>query len=240
MTSSDDTAGAGRERTQAAIVAAAARLLNAAGPGAVTTRAVAAEAGVQAPTIYRLFGDKDGLLDAVAERVFTTYVEGKAAGAAPPGADGDPVAELDAGWAMHIGFGLENPALFAILADPRRSAHSPAAAAGMDILEGRVRRIAAAGRLRVTERRAVEMIHAAGTGVVLTLLSVPPEDRDQGVADAVYNALKQAIITKAAAVPDGRTAATAVALRADLPGVSVLSGAERALLAEWLDRIADE
>jgi AcrR family transcriptional regulator len=37
-----------------------------AGRRAVTTRAVAAGAGVQAPTIYRLFGDKDGLLDALA------------------------------------------------------------------------------------------------------------------------------------------------------------------------------
>ena len=47
----------------------AARLLREQGAAAVTTRAVAMAAGVQAPTIYRLFGDKDGLLDAVAEYV---------------------------------------------------------------------------------------------------------------------------------------------------------------------------
>jgi hypothetical protein len=66
-----------------------------------------------------------------------------------------------------------NPALFALLTDPQRGASSPAAAAGMSILEGRVHRVAAAGRLQVAERRAVDKIHAAGTGVVLTLVAVP-------------------------------------------------------------------
>ena len=45
---------------------AAADLLQTGGIEAVSTRAVAAAAGVQPPTIYRQFGDKDGLLDAVA------------------------------------------------------------------------------------------------------------------------------------------------------------------------------
>ncbi len=74
----EESAGAAGDRTPAAIVEVAARLLHDGGPGAVTTRAVAAAAGVQPPTIYRLFGDKDGLLDAVAEHVFATYVDGKA------------------------------------------------------------------------------------------------------------------------------------------------------------------
>jgi len=231
----EETAAAGRAGTRAAIVEVAARLLHTGGPGAVTTRAVAAEAGVQAPTIYRLFGDKDGLLDAVAEHVFTTYVEGKT----PSENTDDPVADLDVGWETHIGFGLVNPALFALLADPKRGTRSPAAAAGMHILQGRVHRVAAAGRLKVTERRAVDMIHAAGTGVVLTLLTVPPEDRDLGLANSVYNAIKRAIVTEAPVVPSRDRTTAAVALRADLANVSVLSGAERALLTEWLDRIAD-
>jgi AcrR family transcriptional regulator len=43
----------------------------------VTTRSVALAAGVQPPTIYRLFGDKDGLLDAVAEHGFAHYAANK-------------------------------------------------------------------------------------------------------------------------------------------------------------------
>ena len=71
----------------------------------MTTRSVALAAGVQAPTIYRLFGDKNGLLDAVAEHGFATYMARK-----PPGdPTADPVESLRAGWELHVGFGLANP-----------------------------------------------------------------------------------------------------------------------------------
>jgi hypothetical protein len=44
--------------------------------------------------------------------------------------------------------------------------------------------------------------------------------------------------TAHSARPDPAPVATAVALRAVLPGLDALTGAERALLGEWLDRIA--
>ena len=46
--------------TRARILEAAYALLQAAGPDAITTRAVATAAKVQVPTIYRAFGDKQG------------------------------------------------------------------------------------------------------------------------------------------------------------------------------------
>jgi NAD-specific glutamate dehydrogenase len=46
-------------------------------------------------------------------------------------------------------------------------------AAGMEVLRNRVRRLAATGRLRVTERRAVDLFRAASTGTVFTLLCLP-------------------------------------------------------------------
>src|SRR5690349_9846397 len=104
------------------IVGAAALILREQGAGAVTTRAVAQAAGVQAPTIYRLFGDKDGLIDAVAEHVMATYVAAKT----DPGTD-DPVADLRAGWRTHVEFGLANAGLYTLLLTPGR--HSPATAA---------------------------------------------------------------------------------------------------------------
>ena len=61
------------------IIAAAAKLIAAGGRDAATTRAVAAAAAVQAPTIYRLFGDKRGLLDAVAGHGMAAYLAEKAA-----------------------------------------------------------------------------------------------------------------------------------------------------------------
>ncbi|GAA5117171.1 TetR/AcrR family transcriptional regulator [Pseudonocardia adelaidensis] len=227
---------AGRQQTRERIVEVAARLLGEHGAAAVTTRAVAQAAGMQAPTIYRFFEDKDALLDAVAEHVLATYVAEKAL--VEDGAD--PVAALRAGWDAHVGFGLANPAVFGLLTDPGRGARSAAAVAGLDVLRTRVHRVAAAGLLRVTERRAVELIHAAGTGAVLTLLATPPHERDPELADAMYDAVTRSILTDAPPPPpDGPTAA-AVAIRAVAPTLPGLSGAERALLAEWLDRAGDD
>ncbi|MBB5867254.1 AcrR family transcriptional regulator [Allocatelliglobosispora scoriae] len=222
---------AGKARTRASIVECAAQILHEQGAGAVTTRAVAQAAGMQAPTIYRFFEDKDALLDAVAEHVFATYVAEKATVAG----EGDPIVDLRAGWDTHLGFGLANASLFGLLTDPSR-APSPAAAAGMEVLRARVHRIAAIGRLRVPEQRAVELIHAAGTGVLLTLLATPPERRDHGLADAMYESVTRAILTDVPALPADDAAAAAIAFRAVAPKLPMLTGAERALLSEWLDR----
>ncbi|MFF5176189.1 TetR/AcrR family transcriptional regulator [Micromonospora sp. NPDC000089] len=227
-----DVALSTRNTGRLRIVEIAAGLLREGGAAAVTTRAVARAAGVQAPTIYRLFEDKDALLDAVAEHVFATYVAGKAL------ADhtDDPVADLRAAWDTHVGFGLANPALFALLADPGRGTRSPAVAAGLEVLRARVRRVAVAGRLRVTERRAVELIHAAGTGAVLTLLAAPPDERAPGLADAMYEAVTRSILTDAPTLTAGTATAAAVAFRAVVSDLPSLTDAERALLSEWLDR----
>ncbi|CAM3356848.1 TetR/AcrR family transcriptional regulator [Kibdelosporangium persicum] len=230
-----EVGSAGRLRTRAAIVEVAAQLLHEQGAHAVTTRAVAQAAGMQAPTIYRFFEDKDALLDAVAEHVFATYVAGKTS----VEDSGDPIADLRAGWDTHIGFGLANAALFGLLTDPRRETRSSAAAAGLEVLRARVHRVAATGRLRVAERRAVELIHAAGTGAVLTLLSIPPEDRDLGLADAMYEAVMRSILTDVPPLPEDGTTAAAVAFRAIAPTLPMLTNAERALLSEWLDRAGD-
>jgi hypothetical protein len=101
--------------------------------------------------------------------------------------------------------------------------------------------VAEAGRLRVTERRAVELIRAAGTGVVLTLIDQPEHERDAGLADAAWDSVCATILVPEGAGSAGSPAgpaAAAVTLRAALPGLGVLSPAERTLLSEWLDRIA--
>jgi AcrR family transcriptional regulator len=218
--------------TRAAIVGAAARLLREGGARAVTTRAVAQEAGVPPPTIFRIFGDKDGLLEAVAEHVMADYVADKATKAADE--NGDPVADLRAAWHTHIAFGLANPDVFQRLLQPGR-----ATAAGIDVLRARVARVAAAGLLKVSEARAVDMIHAAGSGAVLALLS-RGERGDTGLADALLDATLDHILTSVPAPPASDPIALAVAFRAALPTFPALSDAERALLTEWLTRAVDE
>lgn len=232
MVTTQDTAS--RDDVRSGIVAAATQLLRAKGANAVTTRAVAQAAGVQAPTIYRLFGDKDGLIDAVAEHVMATYVSGKSVAADV--AAGDPVADLRAGWRTHVDFGLANPELYALIATRGSGAPSPATVAGLDVLRRRVRRLAAAGLLRVDEQRALLMIHSAGNGTILTLLGVPPEQRDPGLSEAMFDAVLNSILATAPATPDTATNAVAVTFATVLPDLPGLTEAERALMAEWLHR----
>lgn len=223
---------------RARIIDAAARLLQEHGPAAVTTRGVAEAAGVQAPAIYRLFGDKDGLLEAVAEHVMATYVSAKAAIVRAASAEeADPLDDLRSGWRMQIDFGVANPALFRLFSDPDRVRRSPAAQSGRRVLESRVHRVAESGRLRVSERRAVDLIQAAGIGTIQTLLATPPEQRDAALAENMYEAvLRQILIDAPGGTADGSTA-TAVAFRAIAPGLTTLTEGERLLLTEWLDRV---
>jgi AcrR family transcriptional regulator len=222
------------------IVEVAARLLREQGPAALTTRGVAEAAGVQAPTIYRLFGDKDGLLDAVAEHVMATYASAKAAIVEAASADDvDPLDDLRAGWTAQIDFGVANPTLFRLLSDPDRVVHSPAAQMGKGVLESRVHRVAETGRLRVSEPRAVNLIQAAGIGAIQTLLSTPPEHRDAGLAESMYEAVLRQILTDAPERSEAGPMATTVAFRAAVPRLDMLSDNERRLMTEWLDRAVD-
>ncbi|MBA3326483.1 MAG: TetR family transcriptional regulator, partial [Rhodobacteraceae bacterium] len=191
---------------------------------------------VQAPTIYRLFGDKRGLLDAVAEQGLAAYVAEKSVREPHP----DPVQDLRHGWDLHVAFGLAHPGLFAIMSASHQSGQrSAAVAAGLDVLRRRIRRIALAGRLRVSEERAVALLESVCIGAVLSMLGRPEGERDPGLSEFAREAVLAAItgesIAPAASGPPG----AAAALRASLDRTSVLTGGERRLLEELLDRIAD-
>jgi AcrR family transcriptional regulator len=228
-------AGSVRDETRARIIAVAAHLLAEQGRDALTTRAVATAAGVQPPTIYRFFGDKSGLVEAVAEHGFATYLADKEM----PLPDADPVEDLRAGWDLHVGFGLANPAIYALMNSEPQSRPSPSAVAGEQFLKARIRRLAAAGRLRVDEDMASVLMQASGRGIVLTLLSMPSERREQRLLDAAREAVFAAIVTDAP-VGTGASApaSAAIALRAVLPDATVLTGGERHLLDELLERLS--
>ena len=211
-------------------------LLEREGRDAVTTRTVAAAAGLQPPAIYRLFGDKDGLLEAVAEYGFATFLATKRLDPALP----DPVDDLRSGWDLAVEFGLRNPALYLLMYhEPTRFA-SPAHEAGMAVLAGRVRRLAAGGWLRVDEELAVTIITATARGAVLTWLSQPADQRNPALLTALREAMVGAITTETPAVTDAGPAGAARALRAVLPDATKLSDGEQHLLREWLDRIAED
>ncbi|MFG2356976.1 TetR/AcrR family transcriptional regulator [Streptomyces sp. NPDC048521] len=233
------------------IVLAAARLLEEGGLDAVSTRAVAARAGVPTPSIFRIFGDKDGLLEEVAEHGFHRYLEVKAELLI----DDDPVQALRDAWDLHIRFGLEHPAYYSLVYGQVRPGHMPQAgrraAAG---LRHMITRVAAAGRLRMSVERATEVMHSAGVGTILTLMSRPEGVHDPRAADTaremVINTLTLPpaksddgadVTPRAAVVSRAAVASSAMALLAALgqEGTGALSPAELSLLCEWLNRLAD-
>jgi AcrR family transcriptional regulator len=205
------------------------------GRDAATTRVVAKAAGVQAPTIYRLFGDKDGLLEAVVEYGLKEYVAQKSSRIPHD----DPVDELRAGWDLHVAFGLFNPGLFVIMSgNPNPRPMSPALDTAMGILRQKIRSIALAGRLRVAEDRAVMLLHAAGTGTVFALLTQPDAQRDLGLSTVAREAIIAAITSDPVSASGQGVASAAVVMNALLEQTTVLSYGERHLMTEWLTRIA--
>ncbi|TDC56448.1 TetR/AcrR family transcriptional regulator [Actinomadura sp. KC345] len=245
-----------RDATRERIIQAACDLLARGGREALSTRAICAESGVQSPAIYRIFGDKQGLLDAVAGHGFESYLADKAS----LGESDDPVDDLRRGWDLHIGFGVSNPALYSLIyGDARPGVETPAARRASAMLARHIRRIAEAGRLRVSEERAAHLVHSAGRGMTFTLISLPEDRRDPALSTLAREAAIAAVTTAPAATASDTTASAAtasattggapaasaddpvrlaVALRAAAPRLTALTPAEHALLREWMDRVA--
>jgi len=221
---------------RARVLEAASRLIAQGGVAALTTRAVAAAASVQAPTLYRLFGEKRGLLNAVAEHGLAAFVASKSSAAPDP----DPVQDLRNAWDGYVSFGLRSPAVFAIINEiGAPGPPSPAARAGLEVLRTRVRRIAQAGRLRLPVESAVRLVHATGVGTVATLLATPAEDRDPHLAGLAREAVMAAILADAPVEPDRiGIASLAISLGARLEDTRALTAGERLLLSELLDRLS--
>jgi AcrR family transcriptional regulator len=221
--------------TRARILAAAARLVASGGEEAATTRAVAEAAAVQAPTIYRLFGDKRGLLEAVAEDAYANYVTSKVKREL---AD-DPVDDLRSGWEDFVAFGLSNPAIFILMMSTYPNTPSKVSLAGLAVLREKVGRIARAGRLRVPEDHAVNLIHAGGIGCVLSLLAKAPDQRGN-LAGATLEAILAQIIEGRPMAAHNGLSSIATTLKARLHEASILTPGERLLLEEMLQKIADQ
>ncbi|MBE1487747.1 TetR/AcrR family transcriptional regulator [Plantactinospora soyae] len=228
--------------TRTRILHAAADLLARSPEADVSTRAVCEAAGVGAPVLYRQFGDKEGLLSAVVDFGFEQYLAGKRA--AKPSTD--PVRDLRDGWDNHISFALENPNFYRLMYSPGLSTPPDAAAEAHALLLAVLERCASAGRLRVSPTLAAQMVMPANAGVALLLITRPAIYSD---ADEVAARVREAIVTAVTtpdepagtAPPVGEVAVLAASLGALLRAQpeSPLSGAETALLLEWLTRLAD-
>jgi AcrR family transcriptional regulator len=221
---------------------AAEALLDASRDRDIATRAVCEAVGVGAPVLYRLFGDKNGLLSAVVDHGFDRYLSTKRA-AAP---SADPVVDLRSGWDTHVAFALAHPAVYRLMYSPSFAAVPAAAGEALGLLRAVLVRCAAAGRLRVDPDAAAQAIMSANVGVALALVTQPQTYTDPGLSARVRDAVHAQVVADvpraeaARPVPVADVAPAALQLSALLEQAppAALTGAETALLRQWLAAVA--
>ena len=189
------------------IVEAAADLLANSAGADISTRAACEAAGVTAPTLYHHFGDKDGLLAAVVEFGWASFLESKrniAAVVHQHVAD-----DIRAGWDNHMEFARENPNFYKLMWSPGVAANSTAFRDAYQILYERMELGASRGQLRVSAERAAQMIMAATTGAALSAISQPGMYGDVSFATQ----LREAVIASVTVAPGAPTSKRGLATR---------------------------
>ncbi|SRR6266498_3898965 len=96
-----------------ALVAAAVKLVESGGVGALTLRGAARKAGVSQAAPYRHFTDKQALLAAVAEEGFRSLTEAMRQATAPH--EGDPLGRFHALGRAYVDFAMAHPAHYRIM-----------------------------------------------------------------------------------------------------------------------------
>ncbi|WP_420365870.1 TetR/AcrR family transcriptional regulator [Curtobacterium sp. L3-7] len=227
------------EALRNALLRAAEEQLIAAPDGDIATRAVCEAVGVTQPVLYRLFGDKRGLLDALADAGLQRYAARKA----ELEVSDDPSADLRRGWDDHLAFAREHAALYRLMFAPRPWASSSARDGVTALLERTLTRCAAAGVLRVDVGVAATMLLAANVGLALDRMDTNGRDDSDDVADALRNAVLDAVLLGSSSGDQHDVdAASRRQLRARLEagGSTALLPEESALMRLWLDRLDSE
>ena len=144
----------------------------------LTTRVVCALAGVTAPTLYHHFGDKDGLLQAVAERQLLSFFQRKRH---QPETD-DPQADLLRGWDQWLEFARQHRALIEAL--QQSSVISSRLRANAEaIAQARLVRLSKQKGLAISTELAASAMVAAANVIVQLML--------QGYSDRQLRALNK-------------------------------------------------
>lgn len=219
--------------TRTRLVDAAAALVAAEPGGDFSLRAVCDAVQVKLPTVYHFFGSKGGLIEAVIEHGFDTYLATKEA----QESSGDPIGDIRAGWDTHVQFGLDNPGFYILMYGQVRPGALPAAQERPTrALLALAERAAAEGRLAVSPEQATEHVLSANTGLTLRLIA--RESRDWGLSDAVRDAVIAAITgTSAAPEQTADFAGGLIEMAAAHP--EILGKAETLLFIDWARRLRE-
>jgi len=229
------------------ILEAASELLARSPDADISTRATCEAAGVTAPTLYHHFGDKEGLLAAVVDFGWATFLESKRKTAAVVH---EHIADdIRAGWDNHIEFARENPNFYKLMWSPAVSADSAAFREAFQMLYDRLELGASRGQLRVSVETAARMVMSATTGVALSLIS----QSDLYGDPTFVTQLREAVIAAVTVAPPAATgkrsapdagaptvATAAATLQSKLAQEDTpLSAPEQALMEQWLTTLAD-
>lgn len=223
---------------RARMLEAAENLLSTSPDNDISTRAVCDAVGVTQPILYRLFGDKNGLLTALVENGFERYISRKQALATTD----DPVADLRAGWDDHTDFALTNRALYRLMFSPALREVPEPANRIFELLKKTLDRCAAAGAMRIPTEEAAQAILSANVGVALSILAQPRRFCDPELPTRVRDAVFASCLDEAAAAeraPGDPLALAALRLEAQLRQrpAGELRAEETALLLMWLRRL---
>lgn len=225
------------DHIRAALLAAAEAQLVTASDGEISTRAVCDAVGVSQPVLYRVFGDKRGLLDALADQGLRRYETQKST----LDVTADPVADLQAGWDDHLAFADANPALYKLMFSPRPWADTSAREGVMRLLIATLIRCASTGALRLEPVTAAKMVLSANVGLALNRIAQPGEFATAALSTNLRDAVFSHILTTPAARTEiGSMAAAAIRLQSQLSESSNghLSAEETALLNVWLAHLS--
>jgi len=192
-----------RARTRSAdvereLLAAAETVLAREGPGGLTVRAVATEAGISPMGVYNHLGGKDGLIEALLTRGFD-----RLRAAVEPGDEPDMLDRLHNAQLRYRDFALANPHLYAMMFENavphKRSlpAFSEHAAAAFTALVHNIELAAATGAITAPEPRAAAQqiwsaVHGAVTLELKGLMQVPdPETAFRALVSTLLRGLAQ-------------------------------------------------
>ena len=177
--------------TRDKLLVVGAELLQAAQGGDVSTRAITQAAGVTAPTLYHHFGSKQNLLDEVVAHGYLSFLRDSEASAEASSAR----STIASAWDNHVRFGVEHPAFYAHI----YGRVEPGYKCGVvSLVEATLHATFSrhADQLAVPPSDATQMVLAATTGVIITLIGNldAPSSPDYALSDRVRDAVLDAVI----------------------------------------------
>ncbi|MGW1840072.1 TetR/AcrR family transcriptional regulator [Streptomyces sp. BBFR2] len=191
------------DRLRAELLRATERLLEEVGSeDALSLRAVAREAGVAAPSIYRHFADKTELVWATLETSFERLAAAMTEAAAQAEPSGDPVARLRAMLRAYCRYAIDHPATYRLLygtrqtpVGPERLAGHPAGVLVRGWLDALTACEEAGWRIRCTRAEAPYVLWSAVHGRVM-LWQVMPSRKDTARLDRFIDEMLQLLLER--------------------------------------------